>query len=314
MRLPHGGRPRGLGENGAARPGVAPRAPTAVARLIALGYGRRTVQIDSEKYLVLCFAIAAGCGSAEATRVVKEATPAAPAPVADAAAPVLPPEPAAAAVSPPSPPPKAHSEDPEMDAIAEELEKIGAARRDCNPAPNPEYVRQLELQHVEGIPNKESPLNKACDKIEGPSTVQIPGPACEDPFFDCYAAVKMLRPESARAYVACLKPKSKTRGMCGHGPGNCVVRAVNVTAPSPGVTAVCARIAQRCRAAGGKPLAEMMCRKYLTAVDCDEVEQAGYCLANACSMRQCFDPIDEPERAPKGKAAAQPVKRKDMGF
>jgi hypothetical protein len=89
--------------------------------------------------------------------------------------------------------------------------------------------------------------------------------------------------------------------MCGHGPGNCVVQAVNATKPSPQVTAVCARIAKRCRTVAGQPLAEATCRKYLTAVDCDEVSTAGYCLANACELRACFDPLEQKGAGGKGK-------------
>lgn len=261
------------------------------------------MQIDCEKYLLLCFAIAAGCGSSEPSRVATGGVPA-PAPVPTGPPAVVPAAPAAPDTGPPvaAAPAAARpvaSGDAELDGIGEDLEKIAAARRDCNPAPNADYVAQLEMQHVEEIPRKQSPLQKSCDRIELPDRDK-PGPACEDPFFDCYAAIKMLRPESASAFIACLAPKSKTRAACGHGPGNCFAQTVNATRPVPTVTAVCARIAKRCRTVGGKPLAEVTCRKYLTAVDCDEVSTAGYCLANACSLRQCFDPLDEPSAGATG--------------
>ena len=194
----------------------------------------------------------------------------------------------------PSKPRPARTGDAELDSITDDLANLREARRDCNPAPSREYLAQLEVQQATEIPSKESPVRKSCEKIELPD--QSKGPACDEPLFDCYAAVKMLRPETARAFVGCLTPKSKTRAMCGHGPGNCVAQAVNATVPSAQVTAVCARIAKRCRTVARKPLAETTCRKYLTAVDCDEVQTAGSCLANACAMRDCFDPIDEPTR------------------
>jgi hypothetical protein len=278
-----------------------------------------TVQIDREKYLLLCCAIAAGCGSSEPSRVATGGVPApasSPAPTGSAAvvpaAAVTPDTGAPAAAAPPASRPVA-SGDGELDGIGEDLEKIAAARRDCNPAPAADYVAQLEMQHVEEIPRKQSPLQKSCDRIELPDRDK-PGPTCEDPFFDCYAAIKMLRPESASAFIACLAPKSKTRAACGHGPGNCFAQTVNATRPAPTVTAVCARIAKRCRTVARQPLAEATCRKYLTAVDCDEVPTAGYCLANACSLRQCFDPIDEANAGSKsGGGGAKRSPKIDVG-
>jgi hypothetical protein len=179
-----------------------------------------TVQIDREKCLLLCFAIAAGCGSSGPTPI---ATGGVPAPASTQtgsaavvpAAPVAPDTGAPAAVETPASRPVA-SGDAELDGIGEDLEKIAGARRDCNPAPDADYVAQLEMQHVEEIPHKQSPLQKSCERIELPDREKMSGPTCEDPFFDCYAAIKMLRPESARAFIGCLAPKSKTRAACGH--------------------------------------------------------------------------------------------------
>jgi hypothetical protein len=263
---------------------------------IALRYRAGTVQIERNKYVLLCCAVAAGCGSAQPAPVPSQQMPVAPAPGAREV--VAPPTPTAPTVAteaaqssePASRPRPARTGDAELDAVGEDLEKILDARRDCNPPPSREYLAQLEVQQAREMPRKESPVRASCERIELPE--QGKGAACEEPSFDCYAAVKMFRPESARAFIACLTPKSKTRAMCGHAPGNCVAQTVNATRPSPQVTAVCARIAKRCRTVGGKPLAEMTCRKYLTAVDCDELPTAGYCLANGCSLRQCFDPLD----------------------
>jgi hypothetical protein len=272
------------------------------------------VQIDREKYLLLCFALAAGCGSSQPAQVVKGSA-SVPSPIATGAgigaAPASQDVGAPAAVATPAQRP-ATSEDPEMDAIGQDLEKIEAARRDCNPPPDAERLAQLEVQGVEERPHKQSPLEASCNRIEVPQPGKLPGPACEDPFFDCYAAIKMLRPESARTFVACLAPKSNTRAMCGHGPGNCVAQAVNATTPAPQVQAVCARIAKRCRAGGSPQMSEALCRKYLTAVDCDEVPTAGHCMANACSLRRCFDPLDEPEQ--KGaRRKGSPKRVTDVG-